>query len=96
VHYQSKQDGEWLGNGDAEALIVLQPRTADQRLPGEIAACFADAYKSCVLGTFVADYCPISIDTPIRGMDIMEPPAARDPNVPTKPENYSQPQRGAP
>jgi hypothetical protein len=44
----------------------------------------------------VADYCPISIDAPIRGMDIMEPPAGRDSNAPTRPENKDQQQRGTP
>lgn len=78
VHYQVKDNGQWLGNSKADALFVLQPRAADQRMSGELSACFADETKSCVLGTFVADYCPISIDAPIRGMDIMEPPAARD------------------
>ena len=82
VHYQFQQDEEWLGNGDAEALLVLHPLTADKRLHGELSACFADVSKSCVVGAFTADYCPISIDAPIRGMDLMEPPAAHGTEAP--------------
>ena len=86
VHYQAMHDGEWIGNGDADALIVLQQRAADQRLSGEISACFADVAKSCVLGTFVAEYCPISIDAPIRGVNLMEPPVAHNQVNPPSPE----------
>ncbi len=96
VHYQAKDEGEWLGNSDAEALVVLHSRAADQRLPGEISACFADESKSCVLGTFVADYCPISIDAPIRGMDRMEPPTARASQDQAQPEVGDPRQKEAP
>jgi hypothetical protein len=76
VHYQVMQDGLWEGSGKADALLVLHPLTADQRLPGELSVCFADKAKSCVLGNFVADYCPASIDAPVRGTQMMEGPVA--------------------
>jgi hypothetical protein len=79
VHYQAEDDGQWVGNGNAEALVVLEPPSADQHLRGELSVCFADETKSCVLGTFVAEYCPISIDAPIRGSYHMESNAAYDP-----------------
>ncbi len=79
VHYQAEDDGQWVGSGDAEALVVLEPPAADQRLRGELSVCFADETKSCVLGAFVAEYCPISIDAPIRGTYHMESSAAYNP-----------------
>ena len=96
VHYQFQQDEQWLGNGDAEALLVLHPLTADKRLRGELSACFADVSKSCVVGAFTADYCPISIDAPIRGMDLMEPPAAHATAAPSTVESKSHTQGGVP
>jgi len=96
VHYQAMDDGQWVGNGNAEALVVLEPPAADQRLRGELSVCFADETKSCVLGTFVAEYCPISIDAPIRGMYHMESKTAFDPARAAPSEGSDPTQVGAP
>jgi hypothetical protein len=73
------EDGQWQGVGKAEALLVLHPLAADKRLEGELSVCFADRTKSCVLGAFVADYCQLSIDAPIRGTQLMEAPTTAQP-----------------
>lgn len=96
VHYQAEDDGQWCGNGNAEALVVLEPPATDQRLRGELSVCFADETKSCVLGTFVAEYCPISIDAPIRGTYHMESSAAYDPAKATPSEVGDLTKGGAP
>ena len=96
VHYQAMNNGQWVGNGNAEALVVLEPPAADQRLRGEVSVCFADETKSCVLGTFVAEYCPISIDAPIRGTYHMESSAAYDPAKAAPSEGGDLTKGGAP
>jgi hypothetical protein len=77
VHYQAQVDGRWLGNGDACALIAVKTVAADLKAHGELWACFSDEFESCVSGTFVASYCPIVIDAPIRGIESMERPSAQ-------------------
>jgi hypothetical protein len=39
---------------------------------GDLAVCFADGKQSCVSGTFMAHYCPIPVDLPVRGADSVE------------------------
>jgi hypothetical protein len=79
VHYQHRDGHRWLGNGDASALIVVREIEPDMTLVAELWACFADSEGSCVSGHIRADYCPIRIDQPVRGTEVMErPPAGRD------------------
>jgi hypothetical protein len=86
VHYQLKEAGHWIGNGDAAALIVINTVGSDLKVQGELWSCFADGQKSCVSGSFVATYCPIRIDAPIRGVEGMERPPAPSASVPPAPE----------
>ncbi len=78
AHYQVRVEKNWLGNGTSSALLVIREVSPDLSLHGEIKLCFADKDKSCVAGTFVATYCPIRIDSPVRGTDAMERPPAGD------------------
>ncbi len=68
VHYQTKHDGYWRGNGDAAALLVIRSVRPDFRIDGELAACFADGRDSCVAGSFSARYCPDPLDPGIRDL----------------------------
>ncbi len=74
LHYQIHKDGRWIGNGDARALFVITQVDPDMKVHGELSACFRDATGSCVAGQFVANYCRIWIDSPVRGSDVMEHP----------------------
>lgn len=74
VHYQIQRNGRWAGNGDARALFVITQVDPDMKMHGELSACFRDATGSCVAGRFVANYCRIWIDSPVRGSDVMEHP----------------------
>ncbi|MFO0565098.1 MAG: hypothetical protein U0263_05520 [Polyangiaceae bacterium] len=74
VHYQIQDEGHWIGNGDANALVVLEDVRPDLVLPGVISACFRDTTGSCVAGEFSASYCRLSIDEPVRGTEAMERP----------------------
>jgi len=78
AHYQVKVDRTWEGNGEASALIVVREVAPDMTLHGDLKACFADKEKSCVAGSFMAKYCPIGIDAPVRGTEAMERPPAGD------------------
>jgi hypothetical protein len=78
AHYQVRGEHNWEGNGDASALIVIREVSPDMTLHGELKACFGDAEKSCVAGKFDAKYCPIRIDSPVRGTEAMERPPPGD------------------
>lgn len=77
VHYQVFQDGAWRGSRKANALLAFKKLQPDLKLEGELNACFADSTTSCIAGTFVAHYCRISIDAPVRGSETMEQPVSR-------------------
>jgi hypothetical protein len=68
VHYQTKQEGYWLGNGNAAALLLIRSVRPDFRIEGDLAACFADGHDSCVAGSFTARYCPDPLDPGIRDL----------------------------
>lgn len=87
VHYQVHGDHGWVGNGDASALIAIQEVRADEKLTGELWACFVDREKSCVSGRFRAEYCPERLDAPVRGSESMErlPPHAGRPEKEASP-----------
>lgn len=74
VHYQIQDEGHWIGNGDANALIVVEDVRPDLMLPGLLSACFRDTTGSCIAGEFSASYCRQSIDEPVRGTEAMERP----------------------
>jgi len=74
VHYQYNEDGFWFGAGDANALIVTEAVRADMQLPGVVSACFKDTTGSCVAGEFLAAYCRVGFDEPVRGTEAMERP----------------------
>lgn len=74
VHYQVQDDGFWIGNGDANALVVIEEVGPDLKLPGVLSACFRDTTGSCVAGEFSASYCRVSFDEPVRGTAAMERP----------------------
>jgi hypothetical protein len=78
LHYQLRQDGAWVGSGDAAAILRLRPTDGGAGLLGDLAACFADGTNSCVAGRFEALRCPISIDMPLRGN---EPPEQLPPDA---------------
>ena len=50
---------------------------ADLQVEGDLSVCFADGMDSCVSGAFSARYCPIAIDAPVRGTQVMEHPPER-------------------
>jgi hypothetical protein len=77
AHYEAKERRTWYGGGDAEGLIVIRKIGPDRRIHGEMSLCFADPSASCVAGTFVATYCAIRIDEPVRGTVAMERPPSR-------------------
>lgn len=77
VHYQLRKGEQWVGNGDAAALVVINDIGPDLKVEGALSACFRDPSGSCVAGTFSASYCRISIDSPVRGTDVMERPPER-------------------
>ena len=79
VHYQVMKDEQWVGNGDANALFVIDQVRPDLKLVGALSACFRDPRGSCVAGKFTADYCAIEIDEPIRGTKTMERPPPEKP-----------------
>lgn len=91
VHYQIQDDGFWLGQGEANALIVLQEVGPDLKLPGVLSACFRDTTGSCVAGEFSASYCRVSIDEPVRGTGAMERPKKIAPLVPPPPSSSAAP-----
>jgi len=72
VHYQVKDGDYWVGNGDAAAILVIRSASLRQIVVGDLSVCFADGKQSCVSGTFMAHYCPISVDLPVRGADSVE------------------------
>ena len=74
LHYQVQKDGRWTGSGAARALFVVTQVDPDMKVHGELSGCFRDATGSCVSGGFVANYCRIWIDSPVRGSDVMEHP----------------------
>lgn len=101
VHYQIQKDGRWVGNGAARALFVVTQVAPDMKVHGELTACFRDATGSCVAGVFVANYCRIWIDSPVRGSDVMEHPTRHLPEdtpdvVPPPSALPSVPPSGAP
>jgi hypothetical protein len=77
VHYQLREDGEWIGNGDANALLVVTEVRPDLKLTGGLWACFRDRTTSCVKGQFSAAFCQTGIDAPVRGTEAMERPTAK-------------------
>jgi hypothetical protein len=90
VHYQTNVDGEWLGSGTASALLALDEVRPDLTLRGGLWACFDDGLGSCVSGSFTAKYCPIRIDSPVRGTGNMErPPPGGSTSAPTVSESAS-------
>jgi len=96
AHYQVIEGEQWVGVGKAEALIVLSAPSADKRLSGEAAICFSDRTKSCVQGSFTADYCQLSIDAPVRGTQLMEAPVALQHAGDEPPESGDKPAEGKP
>lgn len=74
VHYQIQDDGFWIGNGEANALVVIEGVGADLKLAGVLSACFRDTTGSCVAGEFSASFCTTSFDEPVRGTEAMERP----------------------
>ena len=72
VHYQVRREERWLGYGEANALFVITTVDPDLKIRGELSACFRDPSGSCVAGRFVATYCRIGIDAPVRGTEAME------------------------
>ena len=66
VHYEVFDDGRWTGNGHSAALIAIDGHE------GRVAACFGDATGSCVEGNFSAVWCPIRIDSLVRGSPALE------------------------
>jgi hypothetical protein len=80
AHYQIYRDGQWFGNGEANALFVIRDVRPDMKLEGELWSCFRDGTASCAKGRFSASYCRIRIDAPVRGTEAMErPPAGKLP-----------------
>jgi hypothetical protein len=77
IHYEAKEGRTWHGAGDAEGLIVIRKVGPDRRIHAELSACFADRTASCLSGTFIATYCAIPIDEPVRGTLAMERPPGR-------------------
>jgi hypothetical protein len=77
AHYEMFQDGDWLGNGNANLILELAEPAPDLKLRGDMYACFGDRTQSCVSGRFVAVYCPIRVDALVRGTDSMERPSQR-------------------
>lgn len=73
VHYQAKEEKQWVGSGTAAALVAVRALRPDKTIDGDLSACFADESKSCVSGAFSAVYCPIGIDAPVRGTEPPEP-----------------------
>ena len=67
VHYQVFDDDHWVGVSEGSAVLSIRDATADGRLTGGLAVCFADDEKSCVSGSFNAVSCPMTIDQPVRG-----------------------------
>ena len=67
VHYQVFDGDHWVGVSEGSAVLSIRDATADGRLTGGIAVCFADDQKSCVSGSFNAVSCPMTIDQPVRG-----------------------------
>jgi hypothetical protein len=90
VHYQVHEHEQWLGNGDANALFVVDQVDPDMVIRGALQACFRDATGSCVAGRFAAHYCTIGIDAPVRGTDAMK----RPPRRPLPPAATSGPDAG--
>lgn len=74
VHYQIQDSGYWIGNGDANALVVTEEVGPDLKLSGVLSACFRDTTGSCVAGEFAASFCRVSFDEPVRGTEAMERP----------------------
>jgi hypothetical protein len=77
AHYQLFHDDEWIGNGEANALLAIDEVGPDMKIDGELSACFRDTEGSCVRGRFSAVYCRIGIDSPVRGTDAMERPPSK-------------------
>lgn len=67
VHYQAWNEDQWVGVGEAGALVTVHEPTPDGRVTGAIAICFSDDTKSCASGSFDAQSCPAAIDEPVRG-----------------------------
>ena len=77
IHYQMlDHHDQWVGNGDASALLVFAPQTHKTNIVGSLSVCFADGRKSCVSGSFSADRCVINIDAVVRGGEPEEKPVA--------------------
>jgi hypothetical protein len=72
AHYERFDEGRWVGNGNASALIALEAPKVDRKLEGSVSVCFGDGLDSCVAGSFVARDCPIRIDAPVRGAPALE------------------------
>ncbi len=66
VHMKVRRDGQWFGNGDSAALLVVEIFEPGVALNGVLSVCFGDPDKSCVSGTFVAASCPDMLDVPPR------------------------------
>lgn len=88
VHYQLRHDGQWVGSGQAAALLVLRPSDKSTTVTGGLSACFADGHASCIAGTFSARQCPVLLDMPVRGNEPVEqvPPDRQDASAAPTPE----------
>lgn len=76
AHYQLRQEGRWVGNGRAGAVLRLDIPDGGYSLTGALSVCFADGAESCAAGTFTAHRCPSEVTRPVRGLDPTETPAA--------------------
>lgn len=73
AHYEGYDSGKWTGNGNSSMLLSLRSTRADRKLEGDVSACFGDGSDSCVAGNFVARFCPVRMDAPVRGASALEP-----------------------
>lgn len=75
THYQAIANGKhWIGAGEANTLLLLTEPGPDLKVHGVLWACFRDPTGSCVQGEFLASFCHLSIDEPVRGTAAMERP----------------------
>lgn len=77
IHYQTvANEKHWVGTGEANTLLELSEPGPDLKVHGVLWTCFRDATASCVQGEFLASFCRLSIDEPVRGTAAMERPLA--------------------
>lgn len=61
VHYEAPREHAWEGRGVASAVVVIDEAAGDT-VSGRIRACFGDATRSCVAGSFRAQECRSELD----------------------------------